>query len=398
MTKKRLFLLACPIYLFFYMGDALLTGYYALNFLNRGMDEHQQSVLLGLIPFALFLGCIFFSFIARTRKRAIWLFRICALLEAGLVLGYYWCDTYVSLLILTPLLGFFNGAPFALIEGYLVPLTEKYGGHYSNIRIFGSLGYIVSLAGGYFILSQLPLQNSYFFSCAFFFIALILSFFLYDHSEDDLPSRTNEDIKEKEKDRLTKTALVAAGIFIVANFFFYGVLHAATYLLPVRLRTLGFLDQDYSMARAIGVMIESGAMLLMPLLPRITKSKFIPVYIGASLFVAGVSMGIYFNDPWWLVYLFFAITGIGKAFLFSYQSLLLEEIVGKKALSLVFTFTTGAINLAAAIWNLSSSWIYDAIGFQGFFIMITVAGAAGVLLLLLLLLMKRHHKLSPVSE
>lgn len=91
-----------------------------------------------------------------------------------------------------------------------------------------------------------------------------------------------------------------------------------------------------------------------------------------------------------MVYLFFAITGIGKAFLFSYQSLFLEDIVGDENLSKIFTFTTGGLNLAAALWNLSSSHIYQALGFETFFMLLTIAGAVGTGLLFLFLIHRKN--------
>lgn len=380
-TKKKLFLLACPLYLFFYMGDAILSSYYALNFINRGMDEHQQSVLLGLIPLSLFLGCIVLSEIAKTRKRALWLFRICAFLEAALVFGYHFCDTYVSLLILTPLLGFFNGAPFALIEGYLVPLTKKYGGSYSNIRLFGSIGYIVSLGMGYFVLSNLPLQNAYFFSCAFFFIALALSLLFPKEREDLFPERKEQKDAPKKKNAVFTYGAI---IFILSNFFFYGAFNAATYILPVRLNGLGFLDQDYSLARAFGVTVELIALLLMPFLKKLSKNYLVPMLLGSSILALSIGFGVFVNDPWVLAYATFALSGIGKAFIFAYQSLLLEELVGDQSLGKVLTVATGGINLSTAILNNASSYLYNAISFQGYFGLMTGIGALGVVLLLFL--------------
>ena len=140
------------LYLLFFIGDAFLTSYHSLYFIERGMDEGQQSILLGLLPFSIFLGCFTMGFLDKSPKMTIWLFRLSALIETIGVLIYAYCTSFFSLLILSFILGFFNGAPFAFMDSFSNIYLKKTKIPFSYIRMFGTLAYILALFAGYFLL------------------------------------------------------------------------------------------------------------------------------------------------------------------------------------------------------------------------------------------------------
>ena len=385
MSKKRLLLYACPLYLLFYMGDAMLCSYYSLYFIERGLSSFEQSILLALIPFSLFIGCTLFSALAKNSSKSLWLFRFCMLAEAALVLSYRFCDNFVALCVLTPLIGIVNGAPFALIEGYLVPMIEKHKGNYATIRLFGSAGYAVSLGLGGVLLRFMPLYDCYYFSCAFFLSALALSFLFHEPLRNRMPLVEETKIPDRpvteKKPFLSKYAI----IFCLSQMLFYGAYNACTYLFPTRLNTLGFPDADYSWTRAIGVMIEMVFLLAMPFIGKAFRgNKKVPMLLSGFFIVASTSMGSFLLEPWSLAFAFFTLNSIGKALLFAYQAPLLEDIVGEEDLGRVLTISTGGVNLIGAVLNLFSSSMTDSWGFQGYFGFIVLLEIAGVGLMFLL--------------
>lgn len=358
------------------MGDAFLTGYYSLYFIARGMDIHQQAVLLAIIPFSVFLGCLVIGEIARTRKLSIWFFRVCALIEAGLTIGFIFCHSFYALLAVTFFLGFFNGAPFSLIEGYLVPMVKARGGNYSTIRMFGSLGYIVSLAGGYFFLNAFPLENTYYLAAAFFLTALGLSFLLHEDPNKDFERHEEQTAEKPSKaSRLLTPAVI---LFFLSQLFFYGAYNASSYLLPVYLNKLGFRDADYSLARAIGVGVELVFLLFLPLLAKYNKNKKIPIYISIVMVILGTASVTAFKNPWLVAYGNLVLTHIGKAFLFASQAIFVAGLVHKEVLGKALTINAGGINFASALLNLVSSRVYETWGVYGLYGALTIFEAVGL--------------------
>lgn len=375
MTKRRLLWTVCPIYLLFWMGDAFLTSYYSLYFVNRGMSEQEQSILLAVIPLSLLIGCFVMSPFAKNPAKAIWLFRFCAVMETGLAIGYAFCDTFVSLLVLTLLISFCNGAPFTFLEGYVAPLGKKAGIPYSSIRLFGTLGYVVSLAFGYLILSRFPLSHAYFFASALTGVALAISFILPKSEE------SKEDEAKEESSQVSKRGLV---FFIVSSVFFFGMYTTVTYVMPIYLNRLGTSDADYSLMRSVGVGVELVALLLMPFVDKFIKRKKTPLIIAVVVCAIGTGLGLFVKDPYAYGYSFFVLSGIGKGFLFGYQALFLGSLASSKYLPKALTINTGCVNVTVTLMNYGSASIYNAISFPGYFGLMAGLQLLGILFLALI--------------
>ena len=368
------------------MGDALLTSYYALYFIENGLDAQQQSLLLGVIPFSLFMGCFILGFFNKNRAKTLWLFRLCALMETILALCYAFSHDFVSLLVLTIIVSFFNGAPFAFIESHVALALEGKHIPYSRIRKFGTLGYIVSLFLGGFLLRHLPFSDVYYFSCAFFAAALGLSFVLKPIQE-----KTIEEDPNHHPAPLDKRGVILLLISIVL---LTGAFNASAFLLPVQLKNLGLPDSDYSFIRAIGIAGEFVSLLLMPLFHRFFKNKKIPLFIGGGLLLLSTALCVIVSDPYALAYSNLLLSGWGKSFVFAYQVSLFAEFTGKDKLGKILTVSTGLINVVVTLLNLGSSAIYLNIGFPAFFGIITTMEGVGLIVFAFL----PHRKTQPGEE
>jgi len=96
------------------------------------------------------------------------------------------------------------------------------------------------------------------------------------------------------------------------------------------------------------------------------------------LIIISTGLGIFLNTPAAFGYTSFIFSGIGKAFLFAYQAMLLKEIVGERKLAPVLTVTTGLVNVLSALLNLLSSTIYLNLGFEGYFAIVTALEILGL--------------------
>ncbi len=381
--KKSFLTVSCLIFLIFWMADAFLSSYYSHYFIANGMDATQQSILLGIIPFALFLGCLVLSPIAKTSRMALRMFQLCALIEGALSFVFVFCSSFWALLPITFLLGFFNGAPFAFIEGYVAPRVKAYGVPFSVVRMCATFGYIVSLTLGYFVLSNLPIQDCYYFSGSLFIAAFIISFFL------------DKNIKVRHREKKTEKPAVSGKfisktliIFLISQLLLYGGFNAMNYLLPVHLKGLGLSDAEYSLIRAIGVSAEFIMMLLIPLFAKKIRRYKTPILVASFICFGATSCGVFITDSYGLAYSAFILSGIGKALIFAYQSLFLEDIVGRERLAEALTINTGLVNLTSALLNLLSSTIYTAWGFPAYFGLISGMELLGIVFVFLI----RVHK------
>jgi PPP family 3-phenylpropionic acid transporter len=374
MKIKRLFFSLAGLYLLFYIGDAFLTSYHSLYFVERGMTPEQQSILVGSLPFSIFLGCFIMGFLDKNPKMTIWLFRFSALIETIGVIIYAYCTSFWSLLLLSFILGFFNGAPFAFMDSFANIYIKDTKIPFSYIRMFGTLAYILALFAGYILLKSMPLQICHFLSCIFFALSLAFSF-LWPKAEI---KEEEQEIVKKEENRFSVYKNRGVIFFILSTVFIYGVFGAFFYIFPVRLNMLGASDSDYSLMRDVSVISEFIFLLIIPLFKSFFKDKRVPIIIFGVLIIISTGLGIFLNTPAAFGYTSFIFSGIGKAFLFAYQAMLLKEIVGEGKLAPVLTITTGLVNILSALLNLLSSTMYQNLGFEGYFAIVTALEILGL--------------------
>ena len=298
-------------------------------------------------------------------------------MEAGLIVGYAFCDNFVSLLILTTLVAFFNSAPFSFIEGYVVPLAKQNKTSYSFIRMFGTIGYIVALLLGSLLLNFISIRDCLFISCSLFALSSVASFFLLEHEEQQFENAG--DVDAFSPPLLSKSFI----FYVLFAFFFLGAFNAMGYILPLRLTALEMSDSAYSLSRGVGICGELVCLLLIPLFAKHLQTFKIPLIISASLILLSSSVGIFLDNPFALGYSSFILSGSGKAFRFAFEPLFLILIVGDKNLPKALVILSGAANLTSALLNLFSDFLYVSWGFAGYFVFITVLQTIGFLFLLL---------------
>ncbi len=376
--RKWFLAVTCTLFLLYWMGDAFLTSYYSHYFIANGMDSTQQSILLGILPFALFLGCMVLSPLAKNSKRALRLFQICAAIEAGLSIGFAFCSSFWALLPMTFLLGFFNGAPFAFIEGYVAPRAKLYDVPYSFVRMFGTIGYVVSLILGYFILSKIEIRECYFIATALYLGGLAVSFLLGGKVRI---TRDGGKVKKSinYKEFFGKTLI----FFLISQLFLYGAFNAMNYILPIRLKELGLADADYSLIRGIGMASELAMLLIIPIFGKKIRRYKTPILIASFVCLFASMMGMFVNNAYGLGYSALILSGVGKAFMFAYLALYLQDIVGAEALPETLTINTALTNLSSAVLNLISSAVYVNLGFPAYFGLISGLEVIGIVFVFL---------------
>ncbi|MBP5091206.1 MAG: hypothetical protein J6328_01430 [Bacilli bacterium] len=216
----------------------------------------------------------------------------------------------------------------------------------------------------------MPLLVCHYLSFVFFGVSLAFSFLL--------PKIDEEEKEEKEEGRAHFKLGRGVIFFVLSTVFLYGVFGAFFYILPVSLKSLGASDSDYSLMRDVSVIMEFIFLLIVPLFKKYFKDKRVPIVIFGILIIASTGVGVFLNTPEGLGYTSFIFSGIGKAFLFAYQAMLLRDIVGEGKLAPVLTVTTGLVNLMSTLLGFLSSTIYQSLGFAGYFALITGLEALGL--------------------
>jgi PPP family 3-phenylpropionic acid transporter len=377
-TKNHNFALYKLEYFFIYSGDALFSPFFALFFTSAGLTITQSGILLGLVPFFLFLGDFVCGFLSTSYRRNLTIIRVACLLEAlwifltGAVTSFSW------LLIFVSLASFSNGALFQIQDGSSSICCGKEKRSFDSIRIYGSIAYAVALFLDYFFLKDASFEtysaifklSSLLFVCAFF---------------------TNMAMKSYPDSVFTKEKRTS--LHFDVHFFYYVLFYVlvntsvgiAGYYMPLYLKELGLSDNEYSLFYSIRVVCEISIILpyhkfIYPLL----KSHKKCLIIGAALYIVSTFMGVVVPTQYALVSLYSCLRGFGSGFVIVSSVGFLQDSLGDDKITSGLTLVCALTNLFSGIGNLVAPYIYSETSYIVLFGILFGLGLLGYFFLFLI--------------
>jgi PPP family 3-phenylpropionic acid transporter len=377
-NKNHNFALYKLEYFFIYSGDALFSPFFALFFASAGLTTIQSGILLGLVPFFLFLGDFVCGFLSTSYKRNLTIIRMCCLLEALWIFLTGAAISFNSLLFFISLASFSNGALFQIQDGSSSICCGKEKRSFDSIRIYGSIAYAVALFLDYFFLKDASIEtySTIFKLSSFLFVgAFFISSLMKDYPDTVF-------IKEKKQS------------FHFDLYFFYYVLFyvlvnvsvgIAGYYMPLYLKELGLSDNEYSLFYSIRVVCEISIILpyhkfIYPLL----KSHKKCLVIGAALYILSTFMGVVVPTQYALVSLYSCLRGFGSGFVIVSSVGFLQDSLGDNKITSGLTLVCALTNLFSGIGNLVAPYIYTSTSFIVLFGILFGVGLLGYLFLFLI--------------
>ncbi|MCH3909256.1 MAG: MFS transporter [Bacilli bacterium] len=380
MNEKRNPLIYRLLYFAIYAGDALFTPFYSLFFISVGLSSLEQSILLALIPFTLFIGNYLFSFFATSYKRNVNLMRWMALAQGVGIVLFGFMQSFASLCVLTIFICLFNSSYFQIEDAASAVSMKKLGVSYSSIRIFGSIAYAAALLAGYFLVGNLPYKYLFVIAGCLMFIGFALTFLIAKPSQEDIhrDAETKEEKADPYRSFFKNKSFV---LFLVFYAVFFGCSNTAGYIIPVYLNQLGLLDNEYSLWSGVRVLAEILSFIVFPFLFKIIKKHKTSLIVGSSFFLLSALLFSVVTDRYWLVSSSFLARGFANGFIIISSVSYLQNLVGDKNVARALTLEAGLSYMVTGIGNLVASYIYTALSFQAFFLILFVIQALAFVLL-----------------
>ncbi|MCR5692352.1 MAG: MFS transporter [Bacilli bacterium] len=364
-----------------YFGDALFTPFFSLYFAScAGLGELEKSILLASVPFAFFIGNLFYSFFETSWKRNVFLIRIISVIEAiflgcfGLTQNFWW------LLPITILTAMHNSCFFGLIDGMGANSAKRHNIPFSTIRIMGSLAYVCGSLFGYFFLDKIGYTIFFNIGALFILAMLPISFFLVRPDEE----RRGQVVPEQRINNKEFFANKNVWLLLAFSALFYGALNNFNYILPIFMTSGGggLTDGETAIWTVVRVVVEMAIMLSLPLFQKVIKTQKRILVLSCAIQLAAVLSSALISDFTALLWVVFILRGVGYGFGLVSLVLFTQEIVGIKACSKACSLATGATYVFCGIINLVSSFIYNAIGFINYFYILAAMLLAGIIILL----------------
>jgi len=344
-------------YFFVFSGDALFSPFFALFFVAAKLSTFESGVLLGLVPFFLFVGDFLCGLLSKSYKINLLMMRILCLLEAVMI---FLCGTFTSfpaLVVIISLASLSNGALFQTQDASSSICCKKEKKGFDSVRIYGSIAYCLALFLDYFFLKDATLEtySLIFRLSSFIFILAFLSTLGNKDYPDVVFAKTS-----KAKLHFDKNFLFFLIFYVLVN----GAVNIAGYYVPLYLKELGLGDNEYSLFYSIRVVCEICIILpyhkfILPLF----KSHKNCLIIGTCLLLLSLFMSVVVPYKMPLVALYNCFRGFGSGFMIVSGVGFLLETLGDERMTSGLALVSAITNLFSGVGNLVSPYVYTGSSF-----------------------------------
>ena len=131
-------------YFFYYFFVGLFVPYWGLYLQSKSFTAFQIGVLLSLFQISRIFAPNFWGWLAdHTNKRARWI-RLASFIGCLGYIGVFWADSFFLIFLVMMSMSLFTSSTIPLAESLTLSHLASTNGSYSNIRLWGSVGFIIA--------------------------------------------------------------------------------------------------------------------------------------------------------------------------------------------------------------------------------------------------------------
>ncbi len=377
---KTNYLLLLGIVFLRFFGDSLFYAFLARYLKTLPFLSWQLSLLTMVIPIAGLLGSAFLTIFGTTAKRRRYIYLVLFSLECSVVAFFGFRDEFWFVLIFDAVANFCTGPSFSIIDTFIVGATNRAKKTYASARRFGTLGYIVGVFGGGYLISFLADRWTFFLAGCLMLTASILFLLLRVDRQDEGLAKEESKVNFLGSFRaLMKIRNYL--IFLFAFAFAEGMYLATDTAFSLYTVDLGIEDHLYGLAFGAAIVVEFVIMLFFQ--KDFGRKKMVRALIlGAfAQVLRPILFAIPFPNPY--AYLFFDfLRGVTVGFFLAALIPFLREIVGEELLySGFFFFVLLRYSLAAGM-NFLVPQLAESVGYTPVFLILAGGSLLGLLLLI----------------
>lgn len=361
-------------YFLYFAFVGAFAPYWSLYLKSLAFSAFQIGVLMSLFQIARIVAPNIWGWLADHTGLRVRIIQASALSSLLCYLGVFVGDSYGWLFAVMAALSFFWSAPLPLVEALtLGHLGEHATGGYGRIRLWGSVGFIVTVIGMGYVLDVAPVRT-----LLWVILGLKLSVLLFSKQLSEPRITPHHSDTQPVWDILKRPEVI---VFFTACFLMAAA-HGAYYTFY----SIYLVDHGYSKATvgwlwAVGVICEVLVFMLMPTLAQRFGLKGI---LQASFILATVRfLMIGWGVQWfWLILL---AQTLHAASFGSYHAasvaLTHRYFKGKHQVKGQGYYTSISFGLGGTLGGLWSGWMWEPMGATLTFAVSAVAALAGYLLL-----------------
>ena len=264
-------------YFFYYFFVGLFVPYWGLYLQSKNFTAFQIGILLSLFQISRIFAPNFWGWLAdHTNKRARWI-KLASFIGCVGYLGIFWADSFFMIFLVMMSMSLFTSSTIPLAESLTLSHMASTNGSYSNIRLWGSVGFIIA---SFFFGILIDRYSVIILIWALLFIQLIILFlsFSIPDKKFELISDTKRSIWKILKKREVIALLLGCALMVSSHGLLYN-------FYSIFLKEQNYSSSLIGFLWSIGVIFEIFIFILMPKI----LSKFnLKEVLLISLFLAVV--------------------------------------------------------------------------------------------------------------
>ena len=147
------------LYFFYFATVGAFVPYWSLYLKQCGFNPAEIGQLSALMLSTKILAPNVWGWIADHTGKSVRMIRLASILAAILFAGYIWVQQYVWFAVLTVTFSFFWNAVLPQFEAITLYHLKAQSYRYSQIRLWGSVGFIVTVLGLGWLFEQQSIQG-----------------------------------------------------------------------------------------------------------------------------------------------------------------------------------------------------------------------------------------------
>ena len=280
-------------YFFYYFFVGLFVPYWGLYLQSKSFTAFQIGILLSLFQISRIFAPNFWGWLAdHTNKRARWI-RLASFIGCLGYIGIFWADSFFLIFLVMMSMSLFTSSTIPLAESLTLSHVASTNSSYSNIRLWGSVGFIVA---SFFLGILIDIYSVTILVWALLFtqlIILFLSFYIPD-KKFELIGDTKRSIWKVLKKPEVIALLIGCALMVSSHGLLYN-------FYSIFLKEQNYSSSLIGILWSIGVIFEIFIFILMPKI----LSKFnLKEVLLISLFLAVIRfflIGNYVDILWVLI-------------------------------------------------------------------------------------------------
>lgn len=210
-------------YFWYFAFLGVFTPYFTLYLQSQAFSAWEIGLLMSQMQLMRLVGPYLWGGLADRRGRRLAIVRVSGAIALCLFSAFFLVSGFAALLAVMAVLSFFWAASLPLVEALTFDHLRENAAHYSRVRLWGSVGFIVAVMGGGALLDVLPLAAVLWLSLAALVGIVLCSLWLPEaaprHSDDE-PPPLGETLRQPRIRALLGASFAMAAANSVLNTFY----------------------------------------------------------------------------------------------------------------------------------------------------------------------------------